>query len=283
MYNSYYCDLMFAEFLIMFRESLEIALVLSVIIAYLHVTKNEKQEKSVYLGAAAGLIASMLVAYVFQSFLGGFEQNEELFEGIFMILAGVLITWLVLWMFQQTSFVERIRKDVQIKLKEGSKFGLFVLAFTIVFREGVEIVLFMYGVFTSTGSISLIGSLLGAGAAVLIGILVFYYSMKFNLSLFFKLTMVVLVLLAAGLFSRGVQELQEAKVLPTYVEHIYDINPPKNADSSYPMLHEKGAIGGIFRALAGYDGNPSDLQAIAYLAYLGFALFMYKRVIAANR
>lgn len=273
---------MFAEFLIMFRESLEIALVLGIILAYLHVTKNEKHEKSVHLGAAAGLVASMLVAYSFQSFLGGFEQNEELFEGIFMIIAGVLITWLLLWMFRQTSFVEGIRKDVKARIEEGSKFGLFALAFTVVFREGVEIVLFMYGVFTSTGNISLFGSLLGVAAAVVIGILVFYYSMKFNISLFFKATMVVLVLLAAGLFSRGVHELQEAKILPTYIEHLYNLNPQQNADGSYPLLHEKGAIGGVFRALIGYDGNPSDLQTLAYIAYLAFAGLMYKKIVAVS-
>ena len=271
---------MFAEFFIMFRESLEIALVLGIILAYLHVTKNQKQEKNVYLGASAGLVASMFVAYLFQSFLGGFEQNEELFEGVFMLATSVLITWLLLWMFKQTSFIESLRRDVKTKIEHGGKFGLFILAFTIVFREGVEIVLFMYGLFTSTGSISLIGALLGVAAAVVIGVAAFYYSVKFNLSLFFKVTMVVLVLLAAGLFSRGVHELQEANVLPTFIEHIYDITPKINPDGSYPVLHEKGAIGGVFRGLLGYDGNPSDLQVAAYLAYVLFTFLLYKKIIA---
>ena len=274
---------MFAEFLVLFRESLEIALVIGVIIAYLHVTKNEKHEKNIYLGAAAGLVASIFVAYLFQSFLGGFEENEELFEGIFMIIASVLITWLLMWMFRQTSFVSGIRKDVQLKLEKGGKFGLFALAFTVVFREGVEIVLFMYGIFTSSGSISVLGSLLGIAAAVGIGILVFYYALKFNLSLFFRATMVILVLLAAGLFSRGVHELQEAGVLPIYIEHVYNINPPQNLDGSYPLLHEKGAVGGIFRGLIGYDGNPSDLQSVAYVSYLAFTFILYRRIVGQEK
>lgn len=132
----------------------------------------------------------------------------------------------------------------------------------------LKLVLFMAGIFSSTGAVSVFGGLLGLVAAVVLGILVFEYAVKFNISLFFNATTVLLVLLAAGLFSQGIHELQEAHILPTFVEHVYDINPQLNLDGSYPLLHEKGVLGSIFKGLVGYDGNPSDLQVVGYLLYL---------------
>ena len=92
--------------------------------------------------------------------------------------------------------------------------GLFVLAFISVLREGIEAVLFMSGIYVSTGGLSLFGGFLGIVAAVVLGILIFEYAVKVDINKFFKVTTVILILLAAGLFSQGLHELQEAKILP---------------------------------------------------------------------
>ncbi|MBI2079502.1 FTR1 family protein [Candidatus Micrarchaeota archaeon] len=273
---------MLAEFIVMFREALEVAFVIGIVLAYLHQTKKQEYEKHVHLGLGAGIVASLVLAYLFQFVQGGFEANEELFEGVFMVITATLVTWLVLWIMAHKNIAQELRKEVQQKLDQREAIGLFILVFFAVLREGIEAVLFMAGILINTGGISILGGLLGLVAAVVVGVLIFEYSMKFNIGLFFKVTTILLVLLAAGLFSQGIHELQEAKIIPTYIEHVYDINPPKNPDGSYPLLHEKGAIGGIFKGLIGYDGNASEFQILGYFAYVAAVYVIYRTYYQKN-
>lgn len=272
---------MLAEFIVMFRESLEVSFVVGIVLAYLHQTKKQDYEKHVYLGLGAGVVASLLIAYGFQFLKGGFEAHEELFEGTFMVITTILVTWLVLWIMAQQEVSKKLKQDVQNKIDKKESIGLFLLVFFGVLREGVESILFMMGIDLNIGTISILGALLGLVAAVVLGFLIFEYSMKFNIGLFFKVTTIMLILLAAGLFSQGLHELQEAGILPTYIEKIYDINPQLNQDGSYPLIHEKGAIGSVAKGLVGYDGNPSDLQVIGYLGYLisvyGIYILYYRK------
>ncbi len=268
---------MIAEFIVMFREGLEVAFVIGLILAYLHKTNNSIYEKHVWVGVSAGLVISIALAFAFQFIEGGFSQHEELFEGIFMIATALLVSWLILWIIKQRKVVEHLHKDIQKKLDKKETFGIFLLSLSATLREGVEAVLFMAGISVNTGDLSLFAGFLGLAASVIVGILVFEYSMKFNIGTFFKASTFVLVLLAAGLFSQGVHELQETGLIPTLNEHIYDINPPINADGSYPALHEKGSVGSIFKGLVGYDGAPSLLQALAYLSYLAGIFIIFKK------
>jgi high-affinity iron transporter len=269
---------MLAEFIVMFRESIEAAFIIGLIIAYLHKTKNERFEKFAHLGIAAGIIGSIILAFLIQSYATDVHATSELFEGLFMLAAVALISWLLLWLVEQKNFVEKLKSDVALTLEDGKTTALFFLVFFSVLREGAEAVLFLSGIYFSTGAISILGALLGLVAALVLGFLVFEHLLKFNLRLFFKVTTALLVLIAAGMLSQGIHELQEAKILPEIIEHVYDINPPKNPDGTYHLLHEKGSIGGTFKALLGYDGNPSLLQIISYLAYLiGFSILYWKK------
>ncbi|MFA6530234.1 MAG: FTR1 family protein [Candidatus Micrarchaeia archaeon] len=263
-----------SEFIILFRESLEVILVLGVILTVLYKTKNQKYQNFVWFGVLAGLSLSVVFAYFFQFNEEIFEQNDAIYEGVLMVSTTILMTWFIAWMIKQKDTVESIKKGVKNSLSEQSGFGLFIFTTIAVVREGVEAVLFIVGIFLNTGSLSLVGALAGVLAAVLIGILLFKYCVKSNIGLFFKITTIFLALLAAGLFSQGIHELQEAKVLPVWINHVYDINPQANFDGTYPILHENGEVGGVFKGLIGYDGNPSDLQLIAYFAYL-YGIFLY--------
>ncbi len=268
---------MLAEFIVLFRESIEAALIIGIMLTYLHKTGNLKHERHVWLGTASGILASIAFAAILNSLYGGFGVYEELFEGIFMVIASVLVTWFMLWMLSQKNIAQKIRDDVKSSMASASSSALFTLAFVSIFREGAESVLFLSGIYFSTGSLSLISSFMGMAAAVLVGIAIFEYAKKIDLALFFKYTTILLALLAAGLLSQGVHELQEAKVIPTTIEHVYNINPPQNPDGSYPLMHEKGYVGSILKGLIGYDANPSLEQVIAYLGYLAGFFFLYKK------
>lgn len=261
-----------AEFIVLFREALEVAFVVGIILAYLHKTKNEEYEKHVWLGVATGVFISILLAYAFGFSEEIFEQSEELFEGVFMVVTALFVTWLVVWIAQQKKVVESLQRDVQKRIEQGSPFGLFLLATVATFREGVEAVLFLAGISLTTGGISILGALLGIAAAIVVGVLVFEYAMRFNINLFFKATTAILVLLAAGLFSQGLHELQEAHILPVWVEHVYEL-PFQKTD----LLGEKGAVGSVLKGLLGYDTNPSDLQVIGYLLYVAGVYAYYKK------
>ncbi|MDO8339797.1 MAG: FTR1 family protein, partial [Candidatus Burarchaeum sp.] len=133
------------------------------------------------------------------------------------------------------------------------------------------IVLFLGGIGISTGAVNAFGVFAGAALALLLAYVVFRSIVKLDVKLFFQVTGALLILLAAGLLSQGVHELQEASVLPTIIEHVYDINPPMNSDGTYPPLHEKGALGAVAKGVVGYDGNPSLLQIVSYVGYVVLA------------
>ncbi|OIO21584.1 high-affinity iron transporter [Candidatus Micrarchaeota archaeon CG11_big_fil_rev_8_21_14_0_20_47_5] len=267
---------MLAEFIVLFRESLEIVLIVGIMLACLRKTGNHGQEKHVWLGTAAGIIISIAFAVALKFFFGGFGESEALFEGLFMVLACALVSWFLLWVLAQGNIAEGIRSEIKAKTCSANPQALFFTVLIAVLREGIETVLFVFGIYFSTGSLSLVSSVLGIAAAITAGVVFFFFSAKLDISTFFKLTTVLLVLLAAGLLSQGVHELQEAGVLPTYMAHIYDINPPQNPDGTYPLLHEKGYFGSILKGLVGYDGNPSIEQVIAYLGYLAGFFVLYK-------
>ena len=258
-----------ASFMIMFRESLEAALVVGIILAYLRKTGGTRYTNLVYVGIAAGVVASIIAAVLFNALAGGFTgAAEQLFEGVSMIAGAGLITFMIIWLMQQKHMASELEGKVRRELRESHKFGIFFLTFVSVLREGVETVIFLGAASFLGGGYSLVGSIGGIIAAIALGYLIFAEMMRIDLKKVFLATGIILLLFAAGLASRGAHELQEAGIVPGIVEHIWDINPPLNADGSFPLLHEEGAIGTVAVSLFGYSGSPSLTDVIAYLAYM---------------
>jgi high-affinity iron transporter len=181
-------------------------------------------------------------------------------------------------MMKQRHVAEELQDRVASEVGEAHSLGLFLLVFVAVLREGIETVIFLGAAsFVSTES-NLIGALAGIVAAILLGYAIFAGSMKINLKRFFNITSILLILFAAGLVAHGVHELQEASIIPTVVEHVWDLNPPVNPDGSYPLLHENGYIGSILMGLFGYNGNPSLLEVLSYLGYLLLVFVLWRRM-----
>lgn len=266
-----------AEFIVVFREVFEIALVVGIMLTYLHKTKSGKYSSLVYLGVALAVAGSILAAAAFERVAGGFEANEAAFEGTTLILAALLVTWLNMWMLGQKNVAKGIENSVRAELDANQKLGLVAFAFIAVFREGVEIVLFLGGIGITAGTVDAAASLLGGVAAIVLGYAIMKQIVHLDLKTFFLATSAMLAILAAGLLSQGVHELQEIGVVPTSVEHVYDITPAQNADGSYPLMHEKGAVGGVLKGMAGYDTSPSLEQVAAYFGYLALVFLAYRR------
>lgn len=270
---------MIASFVITFRETLEAALIIGIVLAYLARTKKQKYNILVYLGTIAAIILSITAALIFRILSISFEGTaEQIFEGITMLLAAFLLTFMILWMMKRRHVAHEIREHVSEELQEKHKLGLFFIAFIAVLREGIETVLFLGALTFTTGKVSIFGGFAGIVLAIFLGYAFFKGTKKINLKIFFSITSIILILFAAGLVAHGVHEFQEARIIPTVVEHVWDINPPVNPDGSYPLLHEKGYIGSIAKGLFGYNGDPSLIEVLSYIAYLILIFVLWRNI-----
>jgi high-affinity iron transporter len=178
-----------------------------------------------------------------------------------MLLAAGVLTWMIFWMQRQGRQIQaELEFDVRQATAAGSAWALFSLAFVAVVREGIETVLFLTAAaFSATPAQTLAGGALGLIVAVVLGWLMFAAGRRLDVRAFFRVTSVLLIFFAAGLVAHGVHELQEAALLPTFVEHVWDVNH---------ILDEGGALGTFLQALFGYNGNPSLIEVFSYLGYL---------------
>jgi high-affinity iron transporter len=271
-----------SSFLITSRETLEAALVVGIVLAYLSRTNNDQYKKTVYYGIFFGVLLSVVSAVLFNLFAGGFSgRAEEIFEGFTMLFAAALLTTMILWMMKQRRVSQEIEDKVakhiaNANFNQSYAYGLFALVVLAILREGVETVIFFSALNYSSG-ISFIGATLGIVTAICIGYLFFVSTRKVNLKKFFSITSIFLILIAAGLVAHSVHEFQEAAVIPYVVKEVWDINPVVATEGVYPALHEKGLVGSFMQGLFGYNGNPSLLEVLLYFVYLVVIFSIYRR------
>ncbi|MBW2571951.1 MAG: FTR1 family protein, partial [Deltaproteobacteria bacterium] len=130
---------MLPSFIITFREVLEAALVVGIILSYLFRVKQTKYNTIVYAGIFSGIVASIIGAILFNKLAGGFTgRAEEIFEGITMLIGAVLLTTMILWMMKQKHIARELENRIATELTEAHKFGLFSLVFVAILREGIE-------------------------------------------------------------------------------------------------------------------------------------------------
>ena len=255
-----------AATLITFREGLEAALIVGIVIGYLVKIGQGRRVRTAWAGVGTAVALSALLAFGISA-VGAELQGraEQIFEGVTMFLAVGVLTWMIFWMRFQARFLKvSLEKEVQTAATSGQTLALFGVAFVAVFREGVETALFLSAsAFAADGAGTLIGALLGLAIAVALGWLIYASTVRLNVRLFFNVTSVLLLFFAAGLLAHGVHEFQEAGLLPMTIEQVWNLNH---------ILDEKSALGEILKALFGYNGNPSLLEVISYAAYWVVAL-----------
>ena len=269
---------MFSAFLITLREGLEAALIIGIILAYLARSDNRQAFKQVWLGTGLAVVASLIAGAVIFVVAGEFSgRAEEIFEGIAMFLAAGVLTWMIFWMRKQAVGIRgHLQGQVQSALAAGSSFGLLALTFIVVVREGVETALFLFATtrVEESAALSAIGGILGLAVAIVIGYGLYRGASRLNLRMFFNVTSLLLIVFAAGLLAHGIHEFQEAGIIPTVVEHVWDVNH---------ILSENSGVGEFLKAIAGYNGNPSVIEVIGYGVYLATVLTLYLRPSAAPR
>lgn len=262
---------MFSNFLIGLREGLEASLVVGILIAY--VVKVDRRDKlpAMWLGiaAAAALSLGFGALLSFSSARMSFEAQEA-FGGIMSIIAVGFVTWMVFWMRRTSRFMkDELHGKIDAALAMGS-FALALTAFIAVGREGLETALFLWTNVQATGTTAepIIGAVLGLATAVALGYLIYRRAVHFNLRTFFTITGAALIVVAAGVLSYGVHDLQEAGILPGLNNLAFDLTSWYSPSSWYGTL-----LKGVFN----FSPATTWLELVAWLGYLVPVMVLFFR------
>jgi high-affinity iron transporter len=254
---------MAASFLLALREGLEAALIIGIVLGVLRKIERQNLNLAVWMGALSACLVSILAA-IGMNWLGTeFEgQGEQLFEGITMLLAAGILTWMVFWMRKQSKTMNNeIEQGVRQATQGQGQRALFFLAFLAVVREGIELAIFLMAArLTSNPFQEFLGAVLGLCLAAILGWVIFASSRKLSLSRFFQSTNVLLALFGAGLVGLGIHEFNELGWIPVIVDNVWNLNG---------LLPDESTLGQLLKALVGYNSSPSLSQVIAYVGYFG--------------
>jgi high-affinity iron transporter len=260
--------------LITFREALEAALIVAIMVTYLKKVGKGDLARYAYLGSGAAVVISLVLGVGIQMIYGGMSDvTAELFEGVASLTAVAVLTYMIFWMTEHSKNIRgELQGKIDVAVSQGELYSIASLAFVAVFREGLETVLFLTTTFFIDSVGTILGVVVGTAIVLVLAVLLMRGTYQLDLKKFFGYTSILLIVFSAGLAGYGVHELIEAGENMGYDfgvlgEKPYDINPPVNPDGTYPALHEKGVAGSILKALIGYDGNPEWLRIIVYLGY----------------
>lgn len=216
---------MLEALIITLREGLEAALVVGIVLAYLTRTGRVALRRYVWLGLVVAVFASITGAVFFQRL--GLSPDNEIYEGTLMLAAAAFTTTMVIWMWRTG---RTLRSDIEEKIERGlgarglsrrTAWGLAAFIFLMVFREGIEAVLFLTALSATIGANPLnniIGGTMGLALAALFGALLARGALRVNLKRFFSVTSFVLLILVAKLVANGIHEFLERGLLPSTPE-----------------------------------------------------------------
>ncbi len=260
-----------ATFVVVLREGFEAALLLGIVYAYLAQIGHAESRRYVTLGAALAVVASIVMGIAVSVLSGPLaDVGPDAIALVVIFGAVALLTWHGWWMGRHA---REMRGDLQRRIDAAHAsqqlWMVGLIAFTGVFREGAETVLFLWGLMTQLESVSgwaaLAGGAVGLVAAAVLGWLVFQGGRRLSVQRFFGVTSLFIMFLAAGLFSAGIGRLQSVGLLP---------GGDPLWDTSW-LLDDHGSVGGFLAGLIGYRARPSALELAAYVVYLAGASVLF--------
>lgn len=263
---------MIPGYLLGLREGLEAALILAITFGVLRRTRRMELASWAWFGAGSAVGLSALVAATLFAVGARLEgRAEEIFEGVTMLLAAGVLTWMILWMSIQGRQVQLgLERDVEQAAVRRQAGAIFFVAFLAVMREGIETALFLSAAaFRDEQLAVVLGGLAGIATSAVLGWGLYRATIRLNVRQFFQVTGVLLILFAAGLFAHGAHEFVEAGLLPALVDPVWNTEA---------LLSEASFIGMMARTLFGYNADPSLLEVLAYVAYLGAVVTALRQI-----
>jgi high-affinity iron transporter len=245
------------------REGLEASLIVGIVLGYLAKTENRRYFRIIWLGTAAAVALSIVTGAALFFTVGELEgRAEQIFEGVAMLSAVAVLTWMIFWMRKQAM---NIKRELEAKLAHAIATGSAVGLASVVFFAVSE---------SSTPLTTGVGAVAGLVISISLGVALYMGSRRLNLRQFFTVTGILLIVFAAGLLAHATHEFQEAGVLPMTVEHVWDTNG---------LVSEASNTGEFLKALFGYNGDPSLLEVGVWTAYLAGALTFFLRPLLSWR
>jgi high-affinity iron transporter len=253
--------------LLVFREVLEAALIISIVCAATRAVP--RRGRFVIGGIGVGIAGAMLVALgagFIANLAGG--AGQDIFNASILLAAVVMIGWHVVWMSTHGRELSKHIREVGGAVKAGSRSLTLLLTVVAlaVLREGSEVVLFLYGMAAGgVGAAGLAGGIaIGITGGALLGFALYFGLLRIPLKYFFGVTNVLLMLLAAGLASTAAGFLVQSDLLPSFGSQVWDTSH---------MLSDDSVIGKTLGILVGYKASPAGIQIVFYLSTLALLVF----------
>ncbi|PCJ25954.1 MAG: hypothetical protein COA94_05715 [Rickettsiales bacterium] len=270
---------MFKIAVIIFRECLEMAVLLGIIMAITKPIKNSKAY--IALGSGVGVvfaaIFAMLASLIADSFGG---LGDEIFDAFVLLITTAIICWTVVWMQGYTTKLKRDLGDLSYQINAGttSKIMLVMMVAMAVLREGAEIILFVYSISSSENiavSEYVIAILLGGFVGFSLGAMIYLGLIKCTGKYIFSISTTLLILIAAGLSAQAAGMLTSSGIIEIYSDQVWD--------TSW-FVENASVTGKVLNITVGYDSKPNSLQIIFYLTTIIITLAMMKlRSILSNK
>jgi high-affinity iron transporter len=284
----------FATFVIGLREGLEAALVVGILVAFL--VRSERRDVLPRLWLGVGLAIGLSLAFGFVLTFGAYTlsfEAQEILGGTLSILAVAMVTTMVFWMQRAARGLRgELEGGMARAIATGGLWGVVAIGFISVAREGVETALFLWSMFRSFGGgpEALIGAIVGLAVAVVLGYLIYRGMVRINLRVFFNVTSIALIVVAAGVLAYGIHDLQEAGVLPGPYTSAAPTDPATGTVAvglaGFPfgwafeigeVLPPDGALAALLKGTIGLAPQMSWLEVIAWATYLVVVLTVYIR------
>jgi high-affinity iron transporter len=253
---------------IIWRESVEALLVIGILNAWLARQHEIASRGRIFLwaGVAAGLLLAVVLGMIFIAF--GETISDEAQQGYqtgAVLIAAALIIQMVFWMRRHGRTLKReLETSLQDAAARSSWWTIFILALVAVAREGSETVVFLFGTLAAAQRASLAGAIIATATGFALALATYYVlqlgSRVLSWRVFFGLTEIMLLLLAASLLVTGVENLSDLGVLPTLSGRLWD---------SSAILPDSGPVGGLLAALTGYRARPNLMDVLVYALYWG--------------
>ncbi len=272
---------MIPTFVIFLREGIEASMIVAILLAYLDQIGQRRHFRDVLLGVASAMVIVIgggVAAYlVIKQYDGSTVQT--VFETVTFLLAAAVLTYMTFWMQSHSRTLSAdLRRRSEDALNGKARFGLGVLAFQAVGREGLETMVFTLAIVFASSSQSatgghghglLLGAVLGLALAMVVAYVIYKLGRRLNLGLFFRVIGVVLMVFAAGLLADAVEDLNQLGWV-TILGH-----PLWNTSS---VLNEGSSLGDVFHSLLGYADHPTVLQLIVWVTYVSVSVTLFIRM-----
>lgn len=271
-----------ANFLIALREGVEAALIVGVVVAYLVQIGRRDLLPKVWAGVVVAAVVPLgLGAYMTWGPYTLTFAAQEIVGGVLSLLAVAMITWMILWMGTHSrDIVKKLRSDASASIEAGSQWGIAWIALIAVGREGIETAVFVWATVKSSVdtrvALPALGVVAGLAVSVVIGWLIYTGAARINLKSFFNATGLLLILVAAGIVSYGLGDLQEASVLPGWGIPAYNFSHVVDG-SVFPWLTTNSWWWVLLEAMFNLNAAPTHLQVAGWILYIVVVIPLFAR------